>query len=270
MQYDYQHSNNDEVCSVVRKIIDDFFDLMNSFYARGRVLVKSHSFCRTWQIIDYTFTSSIIWCKAILTVERHILVFYPIYLRSHRQQIILHHIPLILINLYLFLFYIFIHIFCPWKYNSNFNRHLCGDQCLDQSDGVSTFNWLFNILFPAFIIIFGSMGLLIRVLWTRREMQRNLRNWSKNWKMIIQLLGIAVIYSVIWLPVSVISLITMFSKTDRSTETIADHFYYLTYLCEMTLPIISLYFWPELMQRLRGGLRPTSIAPITVGVHSTN
>ncbi len=111
------------------------------------------------------------------------------------------------------------------------------------------------------------MGLLLRVLWTRREMQRNLRNWSKNWKMILQLLGIAVIYAIIWLPLAVISLISMFHNDDTATETIEDHFDFLSYLCELIVPIIAFYFWPEMMRKLRRCLRSTSIVPMTLSAH---
>jgi hypothetical protein len=251
-------------------IISNDFILVYSFFARGHVLLDSDSFCRIWQIIDYIFTANIIWCKAIFTLERYILVFYPYYLRSQQQKIIFHHIPLILINLYLILFYILVNLFCT-HVEPQFNRHLCGDQCIDQANGLSTYNWIFNILFPAFLVILGSLCLLIRVLWTRREMQRNLRNWSKNWKMIIQLLSIAVIYTIVWLPVSIIYIISIINPSSpRATETIADHFYFLTYLCEIAVPVVALFFWPELMQKLRRHFRSNSIAPITMGAYSTN
>ncbi len=101
-------------------------------------------------------------------------------------------------------------------------------------------------------------------------MQRKLRNWSKNWKMIIQLLGIAMIYTIVWLPVSIVSLITMIDSDPEETENIANHFYFVTYLCEMAVPIVALFFWPELMQKLRRGLQSNSVAPLTVIAHSRN
>ena len=137
-------------------------------------------------------------------------------------------------------------------------------------NGLSTFNWAFNILFPVFIVIIGSMILLLRVIWKRREMQRNLRNWSKNWKMIAQLLGLALIYAIVWLPLSIISIISMFKHTEKSVETIDDHFYYLTYHCELIVVIMALIFWPELMLKLRGRFRSNSIVSITMGAQSTN
>lgn len=88
--------------------------------------------------------------------------------------------------------------------------------------------------------------------------------------MIIQLLGIAMIYTIVWLPVSIVSLITMIDSDPEETENIASHFYFVTYLCEMAVPIVALFFWPELMQKLRRGLQSNSIAPFTVVAHSTN
>ena len=147
---------------------------------------------------------------------------------------------------------------------------MCGTHCLDHASGVSTFNWLFNILFPVFIVIFGSIILLARVIWKRREMQRNLRNWSKNWKMIVQLLGLALIYAIVWLPMSAISLLSMAGILNEAGESTADHFYYLTLHCELLVTIMALLFWPDIMQKLRPNLRSNSIVSVTMGAYSTN
>jgi hypothetical protein len=103
-------------------------------------------------------------------------------------------------------------------------------------------------------------------------MQRNLRNWSKNWKMVIQLLGIAIIYTIIWLPLSIISLIEMFHRndnTEKSATNIAKHFYFVTYLSEMSVPIVALLCWPEIMQKLQRRFRSNAVASVTVGPYST-
>jgi hypothetical protein len=101
-------------------------------------------------------------------------------------------------------------------------------------------------------------------------MQRNLRNWSKNWKMIIQLLGIAIVYTIVWLPLSIISLISVFHYNENSTESIADHFYFLIYLCEMSVPILALLFWPEIMKNLHRHAQPSAIGSITIAPYSIN
>jgi len=101
-------------------------------------------------------------------------------------------------------------------------------------------------------------------------MQRNLRNWSKNWKMIIQLLGIAIVYTIVWLPLSIISLISVFHYNENSTESIADHFYFLTYLCEMSVPIVALLFWPEIMKNLHRHAQLSAIGSITIAPYSTH
>lgn len=181
--------------------------------------------------------------------------------------------PLIIINLYLILFYIFANLFgsCAHTHAMTYDLLYCGEQCLDEDVGIGTFNWFFNIIFPAFIVIFGSLILLIRVLWKRREMQRNLRNWSKNWKMILQLISIAICYAVVWLPLAVLSLIIMFSDhIEKHTENVSDHFDFMAYLSEMTLPIAALFFWPEIMRKLYRRCRSNTVASITMGPYSTN
>ncbi len=245
---------------------------INSFFVRGYVSPRSTAFCHFWQSIDYVFTAWIIWCTAIFTLQRHIFVFYPNYLRTQRQRLIFHYIPFVLINLYLFLFYILTTFIGICTEDIDFNRFLCGDQCLDRASRLSVFNWVFNILFPVFIVIFGSLILLIRVLWVRRDMQRNLRNWSKNWKMTVQLLGIAIIYIVVWIPLAIISIILIFDNNRPSVDNVEDYWYFATYLCELSVPCAALFLSTELMQHLCRRLRPSliNIPSVSVRQYSTN
>ncbi|CAF0975493.1 unnamed protein product [Rotaria sp. Silwood1] len=257
------------VCIILLDIVLNISITM-SFYARGYVGIQTQSFCYYWQFIDYSFTSLVIWSKAIFTFERYILVFYPNLLRSQRKRLIFHYAPLILMYIYLILFYLLNTFLYTCRNKPQYYAHLCGTQCLDNLSGLSTFNWIFNILFPVFVIIFGSLLLLIRVLWTRREMQRNLRNWSKNWKMIVQLLAIVFMYMMVWLPLSIVSLITTLSQSVPFVfSSIENYLYFSSYLCEMCVPMAALFLAPEIIQKLRRH-RPSSImdiASVTVAQH---
>ena len=245
---------------------------INSFFIRGYVWPRSEVFCQIWQSIEYSFTTCVIWCTAIFTVERHIFIFHPNYLRSQRQRLIFHFIPLISINLYVILFYILTVFLYECDGRIDFGKFLCGHQCLDTNGSISRFNWLFNILTPVFIIIFGSLFLLIRILWKRRTMQRNLRNWSKNWKMSIQLLGVASIYTVIWLPLAIISFILISHKDNHFVKSAEEYLHFVTYACEFSVPIVALCFSSQLMQNLCRRRRPnlTSIPSVSIRQHSTN
>ncbi len=250
----------------------EFYSFDFSYYARGHVISKSEIFCYIWQCIDYLFTACIIWAKAIYTLERYILVFNPNLIRSNRQRLIFHHIPLVLINLYLVIFYSLATALYDCPGELDYNEVLCGTQCLDLVGGLSNFNWVFNMLFPVFVIIFGSIIILIRVLWTRREMQRNLRNWSKNWKMITQLLGIAIFYTIIWLPIAIIRLIKISDKDNFHFGKVEDHLYFMTYLCEFTVPIVAIFLSPEILPKLHRRFQPTTtrIGSITNVPNSTH
>ncbi|CAF1082074.1 unnamed protein product [Adineta steineri] len=247
-----------------------------SFFVRGTVAIHTEWFCRFWQSIDYFLTACVLWCTAIFTIQRYIFVFYPIYIRSKRQKLIFHYIPLVLINIYLLLFYVLtisIDICHNGKHREIiYDKFLCGENCLDREGGISMFNWLFNILFPVFFVIFGSLMLLIRVLWTRRMMQRNLRNWSKNWKMITQLLGIASIYTLVWIPLIIISFILIVNENHAFSKSVEDYLYFITYLCELCVPIVVLLLSSELIQSLNRRIWPNfnSMQSVTIGPYSTN
>jgi hypothetical protein len=223
--------------------------LLLSYYARGYVIFVSDRLCEFWQYVDYASSGCIIWSIATFTIERYIIIFHPNYIRSKRQRFIIHYFPIILSNFYINIFYVvgIIILSCDEK---DYKRHVCGDPCFEKYSSLSTFNWIFNTLVAVFIIIFGSLILLIRVLWTRRKMQRNLRNWSKNWKMIAQLLGIAAVYALVWLPLSVISLIATFDTKSPFNRTVLDYMYYLTYITDISLPIVVFIFSPEINRRL--------------------
>ena len=179
-----------------------------------------------------------------------------------------------MINLYLILFYTFTAVFYDCDRAVEYDRILCGEQCLDQEGRLPQFNWIFHISFPVFVIVFGSVFILVRVLWKRREMQRNLRNWSKNWKMIIQLLGIAILYTIVWLPLVIFALIISSNKagSQLNIEDIEERWYYMTYLCELTVPIVALFLSPEIIPKLYRHFRPGTmrIGTLTGGTHSTN
>jgi hypothetical protein len=81
-------------------------------------------------------------------------------------------------------------------------------------------------------------------------MQRNLRNWSKNWKMMVQLLGIAAIYTFVWLPLSIISLYDTFGDKERFNHLLDNYMYYLTYITDISLPIVVFICSPEINRRL--------------------
>ena len=102
-------------------------------------------------------------------------------------------------------------------------------------------------------------------------MRRNLRNWSKNRKIIIQLLGIATIYTIVWLPLAIISLYTIFSEHCSYVENIGNYLYFLTYLCEMTVPILVLFLMPEIVKKLclRSRSNAINIASVSNGPCST-
>ncbi|CAF1299750.1 unnamed protein product [Adineta ricciae] len=242
------------LCSIIFNIT-----ISMSFYARGYIQPQTKQFCRYWKYIDYITTGCTIWCNAIFTIERYLLVFYPQYLRSQRQKLILHYLPIILAHFYIIIFYLYTICIRSCDVLVDFTEHLCGDDCIEVIHELALFNWLFNILFPVFIVIIGSCVLLIRVLWARRIMQRNLRNWSKNWKMIVQLLGIAAIYSLVWLPLATTSLVAIFKKDDDLGTITDTYLYYLTYLSDMCIPIAVLIFSPEINRRLVRRVRPTVV-----------
>ena len=85
--------------------------------------------------------------------------------------------------------------------------------------------------------------------------------------MIVQLLGIALIYTIVWLPLTVFSLIQIFGNSDVANVTVEDYLYVLTFLCGMAVPILALFLSPELLRPFRRWQRSTHVGDqsFTVG-----
>ncbi|CAF1614663.1 unnamed protein product [Rotaria magnacalcarata] len=259
------------VCVILLDIICNL-SITLSFYGHGSIGIQTIFFCELWEFLDYIFAAIIVWYTAIFTLERYMLVFYSNLLRSPKQKLIFHYVPIITIAVYLFVFYLLTTFVLVCSSAFTYNMHLCGIQCLDQQNAVSTFNWLFNILFPVFVVIVGSLLLLVHVLWRRREMQRNLGNWSKNWRMIVQLLGIAIVYVIVWCPLICISLFSILFYHNDLIDQIEHYMYFTSYLCNIIIPIVAVFLTPELMQKLRGRTRPGTIdiGSVTIRQYSNN
>lgn len=204
-------------------------------------------------------TACLLWCTALFTIERYIFVFYPHHFQKKINRYIYHYLPIGTVLFYTFLFYLLTGLLLHCELEIDFNQQSCGVPCLDQPGGIQTFQWFFNFLVPVFIIIFGSLILLMRVLYVRRKLGRNLQHQSRNHKLIIQLLGIAFMYTLLWLPVAIFSIVQSFSENELLDHITDGYLYPLTYLCTTSFPVIAVFFTAELRDRFMQRFRSNRI-----------
>ena len=68
-------------------------------------------------------------------------------------------------------------------------------------------------------------------------------------KLCIQLIAIALLYVIGWIPYSIIVLIQMFQYSDRLAYILSSFFAYLPYLQSLLLPYVCILFMPEIKKK---------------------
>src|SRR5579862_3581106 len=84
-----------------------------NFIRHSSVVPRSPSTCLIWWFVDYGMFNSGLWLMTWTAFERHILVYHNHWLVTRKARIMLHYMPLLIIVLYLFSFYIYVIYFLP-------------------------------------------------------------------------------------------------------------------------------------------------------------
>ena len=210
------------------------------------------SICLMWWFIDFGFYGAISVFLAWGSIERHILVFhYHQLLRTPRQRFFLHYVPLIIVSVYIFGFYIGVIFFPPCVNQFDYQSLGCGlTPCYTDKTYLNAWDYLGNGIICSIIETISSIALLVRVSWQKRRAQQRV-TWRRHRKMAFQLLSIS------WLSLTIIfpqSLITVIQQSERNMDNFGaealPYFDYLYTFVVFLLPFISLASYPELWPKL--------------------
>lgn len=233
-------------------IIDNSLYLDGWRTGHGNSFPPSPNVCLLWWFIDYGFYGAISIFLVWASFERHILVFHRRrFLNTNRQIFLLHYLPLIILSMYLFGFYIGVIIFPPCQNIFYFNYLACGSYpCYQDIPWLNTWDYLFNgVLCNIFEALF-SISLLIRTIWKKFYSQRRF-HWKKYRKMTIQLLSISTLSLCINLPQSLIILVRQINPDMSDFGLyIEPYFFYLTGYIILLLPFVCLGCLPELWSKI--------------------
>ena len=101
----------------------------------------------------------------------------------------------------------------------NYNAVVRGTACYTLQPILGIANWIFSILGPLLVIIFSNIFLIIRVIQQKRQMAQ------KNSRMLIQLLSITSLPCLLWLPLSIISVMNIIHSTPLLLELYVNWWY---------------------------------------------
>ena len=128
---------------------------------------------------------------------------------------------------------------------------------------------LINLTIPLSICVLVNLFLLFRVLHQKHRMKQQ-QKWKKNRHLVIQLMSIVFIHNLVWLPIIISLLNTLFSPEVQqiSIDLSVNLFTYSIYIVIMICPFISLLGLSDIRQamiprRFRGNqTQPTAHTPV--------
>jgi hypothetical protein len=184
---------------------------------------------------------------AIISIQRHILVFQPNILNLRRKRYLLYYQPLLLCIAYPIIFYMITVVFYPcddmhWDFTSN----MCGQNACYYSHNeiLAEFDWIGNTAVPTIVILLANVALVIRVIKQKRRRQQPIP-WSKQRRMTLQLLSMSSLYLITWIPSIVTGLIQQFKPSSFLYQIQEDYISDLTYLICLLLPWMCIGLLPE-------------------------
>ena len=146
---------------------------------RGVLVPSSPILCLVWQFIDYGLWFDDLFLKLWTAIERHILIFHSNLLRSARQRLLFHYIPLVAFTVFSPIVYIGLIFFYPTEFTYDFHVLLCG--------GPYYYNvipaWLIwyeslaHYIIPILLMIVFAGALPIRVLLQKHRLHVDTRWW---------------------------------------------------------------------------------------------
>ncbi|UJR19177.1 hypothetical protein I4U23_022307 [Adineta vaga] len=235
-----------------------------SFYIHGYVSPPVPSYCIWWTFFEYIIYASSEYLIAIISLQRHIFIFYHNLLRKRWIAILLHHVPLLLCIIYPTIFYVYAIVLYPCDNTQwDFSSRVCGfANCyLMYGSILGSFDLVVNNSMPVFIDIISNIVLIIRVFLQKRRMQQSTR-WRQQRRMLIQLFSVSGLYLVGWAPFLTVYIVNVLIDPTFLNYVEQNYFGDLIYITYFFLPWMWLGFFPELTRwimqeyhRLRTGNR---------------
>ena len=210
------------------------------------------SICLMWWMFDYGFYGAITVFLAWGSIERHILVFHRQLIRTRRQKVFVHYLPLLFISIYLCGFYIGVIIFPPCENVFDFGAFGCGfSPCYETVSYLNVWDYFGNGIVCTFIETVFSVGLLARVLCQKRRAHQPV-NWRKHRKMAMQLISVSTLSLTVVFPQSLIIVIQHVGGPALSHfgDEVNAYLFYLYTFVVLLLPFICLGTLPELWPKL--------------------
>jgi hypothetical protein len=176
----------------VQTVFDTPFHL--DYFRRGFYWPPSMTYCFILFMLDYIVyeigTLLMVWAS----IERHFFVFHPLMFNTRIRRVMYHYVPLGYCFVYPIIYYTYFILFYPCSSYYDMNTLSCVAACFLWTNNIMAYYELIvNGFIPVCMVAIFSVALLVRILWKKQQMGRQM-TWRKNRKMTIQLLRVAVMF----------------------------------------------------------------------------
>ncbi|UJR12215.1 hypothetical protein I4U23_016392 [Adineta vaga] len=197
------------------------------------------SFCIFWLLYDYILYSLYLWLMALSCFERYLMIFYKhLITRNRLFHFLLYYITLLLTIIFPLIWYIYLILIYPCEQNSfDYTQMTCEASCYEIVGDtiIENIDWILANLLPIFLVILFILIIIIRVVYQKYKISRNLmqrRIWKRTRKMFLQLLPIGFLFLLFNIPVITVGMLGIY---DPWFNTIP---YYYANLFEYFLPLL--------------------------------
>ncbi|CAF0803515.1 unnamed protein product [Adineta steineri] len=235
------------------------------YYRYRRVIPATPSFCLWWNWWVYSLTAAFIWVAAWGSIDRHLLIFHNGVMATRRRRFVFHTLPMLIATIYPYIFYFIVIILNSCENYWDYNYVFCLQPCFGYSQPtVALYDFVMHTMIPLSIVTVANVALVIRVLWQKRNQQRD---WQRKWKLAAHLILIAIYFMITWYPEAINNIVYIYTSSPVSVSLQVKYFFFLPAILEMTLPMVSLFFLPD-FKRTVFRFRQTTVRPVTFNLQT--
>ncbi|CAF1260409.1 unnamed protein product [Adineta steineri] len=173
---------------------------MMYFYLNGVVWIQSPTFCMIWKFFDSATYTTVPKLVGWSSMERHIIIFHSQWISTKKKRFLIHYLPIVLIVIYGIVLYGVTTPMNDCHRRFNYKSVYCSYySCIYDSVTYSLYEFMSGGVLSSACIGFGSIFLIVRIALQKHRLQQQMQ-WRKYRKISIQLMFIALIFFVFYLP----------------------------------------------------------------------
>lgn len=220
-------------------------------FRRGYYWPPNMVYCFLLFMVDYVTYEIGALLMAWASIERHLLIFHTSAFETPIRRMIAHYFPLIFCLIYPTIYYTYFILFYPCESYYDMEKRVCVAACfLWTNSKMAIYELVMNGFVPVCLIAIFSVTLLVRVLWQKQRMGRQL-TWKKNRKMTIQLLAVSTTFLIFNVGYFVIALGQMVWDVNFGAHIMVWFFSINVCAPQLVFPFLCLGTMPNLGTKLK-------------------